>query len=187
MWNILKRLFSSPTLVASQPSSPGEHLENQIREFLASRFPNDSGWQDEQFHCFAGVPLELRMIPAFDALEYNIGNGGWSQVLWNCFGTWRELVRIGTEGYALTGATENVAAMGTLRSLLEANEVECREFMHLADVEDDFSYFAKFTARSYGTPVQEWERCFYFDSDLEERRYTWLHANSARIQRLISA
>jgi hypothetical protein len=108
----------------------------------------------------------------------------------NCsgsFGTWRKLLAICGDGYAVTGATNQVGAMTPLQAQLVANEDECREYMRLADVENYFSYFGKFTMRSFELPTPDWQSCFWNDSETIELRQAWLEKNSQLVKELLRA
>jgi hypothetical protein len=129
------------------------------------------------------------MIPAFDAIEYNIGNGGWSQVLWNCFANWRRLIEIAKEGYVLIGAGRQASALDDLHALCIRDEQEClRARNHAANISDDEASrcFVEFTRRSYGkNRGYDWEELFFSDSGLYERRLEWLAANEARVRKAL--
>ena len=159
----------------------GEEINAQIWKWLERRFPVDTGWQDPEFHCYAAVPLEIALVPTHAALEYNISNGGWSQVLWNCFGCWRQLLTLGEKGYALIGATAQAEAIKELQILCEKNETECLRFMQLAARKNDFSYFGKFTSRSYGGSECDWEDLFFSSSGVSEQRLAWLEEHEGLI------
>src|SRR5258706_14941159 len=106
----------------------GERVQALIYDCLNKPYPA-ANWQDPDFDCYGGAPLEVTMISAFDAIEYNIANGGWSQVLWNCLGRWRELLDIAAEGYALIGASEQVDALRELHALCARDEKECERLI----------------------------------------------------------
>jgi hypothetical protein len=124
-------------------------------------------------------PLEIRMIPAFGAIEYNLSNGGWAQFLWNCFYEWREVITIAREGYLLIGAPEQSAALDELWTLCERDEQECREA-----IQQETWLFAEFTSRSYSAPSNGWEELFY-GNDVYEKRLAWLAANEDRVLRAL--
>lgn len=134
---------------------------------------------DPEFDAFVGMPMEIRMYAAFDALERNIGNGGWSQVLWNCHGSWRKLIAIAREGYLTIGAMEQATALDRLQTLCERDEAECRSAL-LAKDRSGLS-FSQFTSRSYGAKGEDWERLFCPGSNLDKQRLDWLEANEARL------
>ena len=162
----------------------GAQVETAVGNWLARHFPGEQDWGDEGFHCFEGLPLELRMLPAHWAVEYNISNGGWAQLLWNCFGSWRRLIRIACDGYRLIGADQQAVALENARVLFERNEEECALFIRLAIAEDDFSYFGKFTGLSYGEKGNDWQDLFC-DEALYARRLAWLEQNQAVIMRML--
>ena len=67
------------------------------------------------------------MISAFGEIEYNLSNGGWAQLLWNCFGCWRDIINIARDGYLLIGAPEQSAALTTLWTLCETRRARMRQ------------------------------------------------------------
>lgn len=164
----------------------GEEVEESIIEWLRHRYPDGSDWQNSNFHCFADEPLEFKMIPVFQAIEYNIDNGGWSQLLWNCFGTWSRMVEIGAEGYKLIGAQPQREALELLREVLTAHEAECASFMRKAARKPDSATFAEFTKRSYAQPGNDWQDLFYYDSGIYELRLAWLAAHATQIRMLMA-
>jgi len=64
--------------------SDGERVETMISDWLERNYPESfETWYDRGKQ--QKLAIEIRMIPAFGAIEYNICNGGWAQFLWNCF------------------------------------------------------------------------------------------------------
>jgi hypothetical protein len=164
--------------------SEGERIQRFVYDWLGWNYPDGPTWYDQPG---AGMPpLEIMMIPAFDDIEYNLGNGGWAQFLWNCFGYWREIVDVAREGYLLIGAREQSEALNMLRTLCERDERECGEMLKRSESEHDEErygsppFFGEFTSRSYGAPGNDWERLFY-DKAIYEKRLAWLVANEARV------
>jgi hypothetical protein len=165
--------------------SDGERVERLISGWLERNYPDGPTWYGRP--AVEGPPLEIKMIPAFGAIEYNLSNGGWAQFLWNCFGEWREVINVAREGYLLIGAPEQSAALDTLRTLCERDEHECGEMHKRAMAEwkkngpDAWSsIFGEFTSRSYSAPSNDWEDLFW-DKGLYEKRLAWLTANEDRI------
>ncbi len=167
----------------------GDQIQDLIYDWLGKFYPDGPGWHDPGFDCFGNTPIEIKMISAFDAIEYNIGNGGWAQLLWNCFGQWRRLIEIAKEGYQLIGALEQSAALDKLYALCERDERECEEAILQESNRDDESEFGDFTSRSYGRldGETEWEALFFDDSGVYEKRLAWLVANEGRIRNLVGA
>lgn len=161
----------------------GEELQGQIYSWLEQHYPEGPRWMDPEFDALGETAIEIKMISAFDAIEANLANGGWAQVLWNCFGSWRKLIGIAEEGYALIGAQEQVVALGQLRDLCERNADECAQAMALED--GSMERFAEFTSRSYGETGNNWERLFFDDSGLYELRLAWLENNQERVLRAL--
>lgn len=105
--------------------SDGERIQQLICDWIERNYPDGPSWYGRP--ATKAPPLEIKMIPALGAIEYNLGNGGWAQFLWNCFDDWREIINVAREGYLLIGAPEQSAALSTLWTLCERDERECRE------------------------------------------------------------
>jgi hypothetical protein len=168
--------------------SDGERVQRMIYGWLGRNYPDGPTWYDRPADTWP--TLDIIMVPAFDDIEYNLGNGGWSQFLWNCLGYWRQIIAVGREGYSLIGAREQSAALETLRALCERDEHECEETIERSIRDDDGTtdgplYFAEFTARSYGAKGNDWEDLFYDDGGAYEKRLAWLAANEARVRRAL--
>ena len=161
----------------SDRTSDGERVQQLVIDWLNRNFPDGPTWYDEPAN---SPPIEIRMIGAFNDIEYNIGNGGWAQFLWNCFDYWRKAIEDGREGYRLIGAAEQSAALDTLWALCERDERECAETMARPEWE-----FAQFTSRSYSAPPNDWEHLFYDDGGAHEKRLAWFAANEARVRKAI--
>lgn len=165
--------------------SDGERVERLISDWLEKNYPDGPTWYGRP--AAEAPPLEIKMIPAFGAIEYNISNGGWAQFLWNRFGEWREVINDAREGYLLIGAPEQSAALDTLWTLCERDERECGEMHKRAMAEwrktpDGWSaVFGEFTSRSYCAPATDWEELFWGD-DIYKKRLAWLAANEARVR-----
>jgi hypothetical protein len=155
--------------------SDGERVATMISDWLGRNYPDRPTWYDRGRQRIPPA-IEIRMIPAFNAIEYNISNGGWAQFLWNCFPHWRAIIADAKEGYLLTGAPEQAAALDILHGLCERDESECREML-----EQPTWLFGEFTSRSYAAPGNEWEELFWDDA-LYEKRLAWLAANEARVR-----
>ena len=165
----------------------GAEVERKIRDWLNRHFPGGPEWFSPTFSCLAGAPLEVRMISAFDALEYNIYNGGWAQVQWNCFGRWRNVLDIAESGYSLTGESAALCGVQAMRPLLEANEGDCIAFIRRAIDEGESANgtaFSDFTMRSFAGETFEGEDALQ-DPELHERRLLWLEAHQNRILMLL--
>lgn len=159
----------------------GSKVEEMIYEWLNAKYPDGPIWFDEELPADQLPPLETRMLYAFNVLEYNISNGGWSQFLWNCLPNWRALLDTAQAGYALIGATEQAQALNTMRALCERDEHECLSAVEQED--DSMDTFADFTKRSYVSDANDWESLFW--GDIHEIRERWLEANEGRIRSLI--
>lgn len=159
----------------------GEKIEGLIYDWLNDNYPEGPIWLDDDYDGSPDVPLEIKMVSAFNTIEYNISNGGWSQLLWNCLGTWRPLIQIAREGYALIGAPEQATALDRVQELCERDETECINTMN--DTDETGDQFTEFTRRSYATKGTEWEALFW--TGIYEKRIAWLEANESRIRKLI--
>jgi hypothetical protein len=166
----------------------GKRVERMISDWLERNYPNGPTWYRRP--AAEGPTLEIRMIPAFGAIEYNLSNGGRAQFLWNCFGEWREIIHVARSGYLLIGAPEQSAALDTLWALCERDERECGDMHERANAAfqeegpDAWSeIFGKFTSRSYLAPSNDWEPLFY--EGIYEKRLAWLAANEARVRKAI--
>ena len=166
--------------------SGGEPIERMISHWLERNYPNGPTWYGRP--AAEGPPLEIKMIPAFVDIEYNISNGGWAQFLWNCFADWREVINVAREGYLLIGAPEQSAALTELWTLCERDERECGEMHERANAKFETKgtdgrsdVFGKFTRRSYLAPSFDWEDVLCDDA-LHEKRSAWLAANEARLR-----
>jgi hypothetical protein len=155
----------------------GERVERLISDWLERNYPDGPTWYGRP--AAEAPPLEIRMIAAFGAIEYNLSNGGWAQFLWNCFDEWREVINVAREGYLLIGAPEQSAALDELWTLCERDERECREAL-----EQPAWLFAEFTSRSYSAPSHGWEDLFC-DRDIYEKRLAWFAANEARVRKIL--
>ena len=60
--------------------SDGERVERLISDWLERNYPDGPTWYGRP--AAEAPPLEIRMIAAFGAIEYNLSNGGWAQFLW---------------------------------------------------------------------------------------------------------
>lgn len=163
--------------------SDGERIARMIWDWLERNYPDGPTWYDRGKE--SRMPaLEIRMIYAFNAVEYNISNGGWAQFLWNCFPYWRAIIADAKQGYLLIGAPEQSAALDTLYGLCARDEKECAETIRksMKDHLDRWgSYFSGFTSRSYLAAGNDWEELFWDDA-LYEKCLAWLAAHEARVQ-----
>jgi len=155
--------------------SDGERVEQLICEWLDRNYPDGLTWYGRP--ASEAPPLEIRMIPAFGEIEYNLGNGGWAQFLWNRFRHWRETIDVAKAGYLLIGGPEQSAALSELWTLCERDERECREMQ-----EQRKWLFSEFTSRSYLAQSNDWEQLFYGE-EVYEKRLAWLAANEARVRK----
>lgn len=159
----------------------GADIEAMVYEWLRGEWPDGPVWFDEELPLDQLPPIEMRMLYAFNVIEYNVSNGGWSQFLWNCLSNWRAILTTAQEGYALIGATEQANALNTMRQLCEQDEPECLAALEREDGSMDT--FAEFTKRSYLSDANDWESLFW--GDIYAKRLAWLEANESRIRSLV--
>jgi hypothetical protein len=159
----------------------GAEIEATIYAWLNATYPAGPTWFDEEELPKDAPPLEVRMLCACNLIEYNIGNGGWSQFLWNCFDRWRTLINTAQEGYSLIGAKEQADALNILRELCERDEQACLAARRRED--GSMETFVEYTRRSYLNRANEWEELFW--GDIYERRLVWLEANESRVRAII--
>lgn len=165
----------------SDGDGDGERVERMISDWLERNYPRGPTWYDRAKD--GTLPaIEIRMISAFVALEYNISNGGWAQFLWNRFPHWRAIIADAKEGYLLIGAPEQSAALEILHALCERDESECRAAQK--QMEAGVWLFGEFTSRSYLDSSNDWEELFWNDA-MYEKRSTWLAANEARVRKAL--
>lgn len=162
-------------------------LESEIFVWFNSRYPDGLAWTSKDFHCFRDAQLELRAVISTDKVEFEIANGGLSQLLWNTFFHWRNLFDDCEAGYRLFQAGKQQAAIQTFRLLFEQYETECKHFIDSCIAENDFSWFNRWCERAKSSMTLEEERLFYSDSGVEELRQKWLDQNKASILSLISS
>jgi hypothetical protein len=159
----------------------GEQTQELIYDWLGSNLPDGVDWQNSD-HVELNLAVEIKMILAFDALEYNIDNGGWAQLLWNCLGQWRVLLEIAEEGYNTIGALPQARAIREIWKLCAESELECT--IALSAAGDTADGFAEFAARSYAVGP-DWQELFYHNSTAYEQRLSWLQRNAARVRRAV--
>ena len=156
-------------------------IEEVIYDWLKTNYPGGPIWFDEDVPVEQLPPLETRMLFAFNVIEYNISNGGWSQFLWNCLYNWRALLDTAQQGYTLIGAVDQARALDAMRTLCEQDEQACIAAMEREDGSMDT--FAEFTRRSYSSNDNNWECLFW--GEIYEIRQTWLNANEGHIRSLL--
>ena len=161
--------------------SDGERVERLIFDWLERNYPDGPTWYDRAKDGFTPA-LEIRMISAFGAVEYNISNGGWAQFLWNCFPHWREIIADAKEGYL----SDRARRSRVLHSIAFTPYVSATKGMRRDDREIDKGkrldhLFRRFTSRSDPAPASGWEDLFW-DKAMYEKRSAWLAANEARVR-----
>jgi hypothetical protein len=156
-------------------------IEEMVYAWLLATYPAGPTWFDEETAPADAPPLEVRMFYAFNAVEYNISNGGWSQFLWNCLDQWRAILDTAQAGYSLIGADAQAEAVNTLRALCECDETECVAAMETED--GSMNSFAEYTKRSYVSDENAWEELFW--GDIYEQRNAWVERNESRFRAIV--
>jgi hypothetical protein len=110
-----------------------------VYEWLNQVLPNGPEWRNPKFPLFETVPFEVRFIICSDQLEFEIGNGGRPQFLWNTFFHWQKILKDCEVGYPLIGAPNQAAAIPKLRKFLEER---CEEYIELIQKDKDFRHFS---------------------------------------------
>lgn len=157
----------------------------KIYNYFQSKYPQGPSWQESSFHCFRQDPLELKLLIFHDEIEDEISNGGLPQLLWNCFGCWRELLTISKTGYELIGALDQAAAIPVFFEILLANERDCISYMQKA--EDDFKWFGEWCCDADERMDNVIEELFYSNSGVFGKRLRWIEKNKYRINQLLKA
>jgi hypothetical protein len=158
-----------------------EKLQQSIAAWASAKFGPSTQWFIAVEPKVDIPPLEVRMLYAFDNLEYNISNGGWPQFLWNNIATWRALIETSEAGYELIGANEEVSVLATLRGLCETNEAPC--IAALAAQGDILVRYANFAGLVYVAEECDWQSLFW--SGIYEKRLAWLENNEPTIRAII--
>jgi hypothetical protein len=101
---VLGAIFAFGALMSS--STPdGERVQQLVYDWLNRNYSEGPTWYATSATSLA---LEIRMISAFDDVEYNLANGGWAQFLWNCFDYYASLIR--PTGYACSSGSTSLIA-----------------------------------------------------------------------------
>lgn len=164
-------------------------MQQTILEWFTDIYPNwQAGWVDSNFDVYNTLPTELKMVPALCALEHNLIKGGWTQFLWNCHGSWREIIAIAWESYHLIGdAEEALAALDSLTELCVQHEADCEKAIELED--GSMTSFTTFCKRSHlpqGDNRNSWEMLLWSGTDVYWRRLDWLETNQAHLTTLMN-
>jgi hypothetical protein len=65
--------------IEAQLMSNGKRVEKLICDWLNRHYPDGPTWYGRS--ATEAPALEIKMIPAFGEIEYNLSNGGWAQFL----------------------------------------------------------------------------------------------------------
>jgi len=163
----------------------GEQVQKLILNWLNEHYPTwQADWMEAKFDKYSRLPIEIKMTSAFYMLESNMINGGWAQVLWNCYGSWRQLIETAREGYELVGgAEEQLKALDQLYFHCNCNEQECE--LAISSEDGSMENFGRFTERSYVADGNRWEVLLWSGTNVYWKRLAWLEKNESRIKRLL--
>jgi hypothetical protein len=165
-------------------SKPGQRIQNSIYAWFDRRYPDVRAWFGPASAEYAPASIEVRAVIALDAIEYNISNGGWSQLLWNCLPAWRLILDDGQHAYSQMGAMEQAAELRRIHDLCLRDEAQCGRLTAIHDPE--MENFARFTSRSAAGECREH---LYYDSSykLYALRLLWMSRERTRIAAALRA
>lgn len=164
----------------------GEELLEHTYNWLSRRHPDGPEWNRPDFHCFRDCDPIVRSIVAMDAVESEIANGAWGQLLWNTFPNWREVLTLAKSGYNSMGSVEQAQAIDQLAAKLVEYEVQCATAMARVEGGSFGEQFGNFTSIGY-SDVEFKSQLAFMDESLHFRRCNWLHEQSVAIQRATAA
>jgi len=151
-------------------------LQSRIYDWLATHYPDGPQWNHEGFHCFKDCHPIVRSLLAMDAVEGEISNGAWGQLLWNTFPNWRVVLDLAKDGYASMKATQQVDAIPLLYAKFSDYEKGCRAAMQRADNGNFEKEFGGFTSIGYSDAKFK-PQLVLLDPELESLRRRWLEQN----------
>lgn len=161
-------------------------LQEQIYAWLASHYPEGPQWNVDGFHCFKDCHPIVRSLVAMDAVEGEISNGAWGQLLWNTFPNWRAVIDLAKEGYISMGSTRQVDAIPILVAKLSEYERGCRAAMQRAASGNFEKEFGGFTSIGYSDSKFDAQMAF-LDPSLESMRAEWLERNREAVRAAVAA
>jgi hypothetical protein len=163
-----------------------DSLQDRIYGWLAVHHPDGPEWNKEGFHCFKECHPIIRSIVSMDALEGEISNGAWGQLLWNTFPNWRVVLEQAEAGYSGMPAPEQLQAIPLLHAKLSEYEKGCGAAMRRAASGSFEKEFGGFTSIGYSDSKFKPQLTF-MDPNLSALREQWLERNRAEILRVIAA
>lgn len=143
-------------------------ITDEIYERMSRKYPAGPAWTSSSFRGYGECPLEIRFLLSSDKLEFEVGNGGLPQFLWNTFYHWRWVLADCEAGYALIGAHRQVAAISEFRTLCEIHEDKCRKMIEECIRTNDFRLFNEWVTNASVTLRSDLEPLFFSDSGLSE-------------------
>jgi hypothetical protein len=161
-------------------------LQEQVYDWLASHYPDGPQWDHEGFHCFKDCHSIIRSVLAMDAVEGELSNGAWGQLLWNTFPNWRVVLDLAKDGYVSMTADRQIDAIPRLSAKLTEYEKGCRAAMQRAGKGNFEKEFGGFTSIGYSDSKFEPQLAF-LDPNLGTLRERWLERNREVILRAIAA
>ena len=164
----------------------GEELLDQIYDWLSRRYPDGPEWDKAGFHCFRDCDPMIRAVLAMDAVEGEVSNGAWGQLLWNTFPNWREVLTLAKAGYDSMLAPEQSSAIDSLSTKFSEYEAKCAEAMARAEHTGFGQEFGEFTSIGYAD-VGFRPQFAFLDGSLQEKRCLWLAQDPAAVHRATAA
>lgn len=148
-------------------------LQDQVYDWLARHYPEGPEWDKDGFHCFQDCAQIVRRLLAMDAVEGEISNGAWGQLLWNTFPNWRVVLDLARDGYESMGADGQVDAIPHLHAKLSEYESACDDARRRAEQGNFAQEFGAFTSIGYSDTSFKPQFAF-LDEQLGALREAWL-------------
>ena len=164
----------------------GEDVLDQIYDWLSRRHPDGPEWDKVGFHCFRDCDPIVRAVLAMDAVEAEVSNGAWGQLLWNTYPNWREVLTLAKTGYESMQASEQSAAIDSMATKFSEYESKCAEAMARVEQTSFEQEFGEFTSIGYAD-VGFKPQFAFLDESLQTKRSLWLAQNQAAVDRATTA
>lgn len=160
----------------------GEDLLDQIYDWLSRKHPDGPAWHKVGFHCFRDCAPIVRAVLAMDAVEGEVSNGAWGQLLWNTYPNWREVLALAKAGYDSMHASEQSSAIDSLSARFSEYEAMCAEAMARVEQTGFDREFGEFTSIGYAD-VGFRPQFAFLEESLQDKRLHWLAQHHAAVQR----
>lgn len=161
-------------------------LQEQIYDWLGANYPEGPQWHVSGFHCFKDCDPIIRQVVAMDAVEGEIANGAWGQLLWNTFPNWRTVLTLASEGYLSMEAKKQYDSIAQLKEKFSEHEMTCHEAILRASSGNFNEEFGAFTSIGYSDTSFQAQMTF-LDENLPSSRGAWLERNRNAVISAISA